>query len=75
VLFGATVLGEPHLHSRFGRAALRSLNRKGIFDNVADTEQGSRTALSDTFRALTVEVVGAVAVFTAAGPRPAGTTP
>jgi hypothetical protein len=38
VLFGATVLGTPGLHTWLPRAVLRYTNRLGIFDNLFDTE-------------------------------------
>jgi SAM-dependent methyltransferase len=69
VLFGATVLGEPRLHTRSGRAALRDLNRRGVFDNLADTEEGLRAMLAAVFAQVSVEVVGSVAVFSATEPR------
>jgi SAM-dependent methyltransferase len=67
VLFGATVLGEPRLHTRFGRAALWNLNRTRVFNNHDDTEEGLRSILAGSFADVTVEVVGAVAVFSARG--------
>lgn len=68
VLFGATVLGTPTLHSWLSRRALRENNRTGIFDNLSDTEDGLREILSDAFAVVEVEVVGAVAIFSAAKP-------
>ena len=69
VLFGATVLGTPELHTWLSRAALRANNRRGIFDNLSDTEDGLCAILAEAFDAVAIEVVGAVAVFTAARPR------
>jgi SAM-dependent methyltransferase len=69
VLFGATVLGTPRLHTRLSRAALAVNNRGGIFDNLSDTEGGLRELLGEGFAAVDLEVVGSVAVFTAAAPR------
>lgn len=69
VLFGATILGEPHRHGRLGRAALWDLNRRGAFANRTDTEDRLRAALTDHFAEATVDVVGSVAVFSATGPR------
>lgn len=68
VLFGATVLGTPELHTLVSGLALRENNRRGIFDNLSDTEDGLREILSDAFAAVDVEVVGAVAIFSAAKP-------
>jgi ubiquinone/menaquinone biosynthesis C-methylase UbiE len=69
VLFGATILGEPHLHTRVGRAVLWDLNRKGVFDNRADTEEGLRSILAASFNQVAVEVVGSVAIFSARAPQ------
>lgn len=69
VLFGATVLGTPQLHTWLSRAVLGYVNRGGIFDNLSDTEAGLREILGDAFDVVELEVVGSVAVFTAAKPR------
>ena len=69
VLFGATVLGTPPLHTWLSRAVLGYVNRKGIFDNLSDTEAGLRDILSDAFEVVDLQVVGSVAVFSAATPR------
>jgi hypothetical protein len=52
VLFGATVLGTPELHTRLSRAALAVNNRRGIFDNLSDTEGGLRELLGECFAAV-----------------------
>ena len=65
VLFGATLLGTPALHTPLSRLALRANNRRGIFNNLTDTEDGLHDILGDTFDAVNVEVVGAVAIFSA----------
>ena len=70
VLFGATILGERARHSRAGRAALRQLNRRGIFDNAADTEASLHTILAGCFEHVAVEIAGAAALFIARSPRP-----
>jgi SAM-dependent methyltransferase len=69
VLFGATVLGTPGRHTWLSRAALADTNRRGIFDNLSDTEGGLRALLGECFAAVDLEVVGAVAVFAATAPR------
>lgn len=69
VLFGATVLGTPELHTPVSRLALRSNNRRGIFDNHADTMDGLRAVLGRSFDTVAGEVVGSVAVFAAHDPR------
>jgi hypothetical protein len=69
VLFGSSVLGTPDVHSRLGRIALPVLNRRGIFSNLADSEQGLRDLLNDAFVDVVLERIGAVAVFVATRPR------
>ena len=69
VLFGASVLGTPDVHSRLGRTALTALNRRGIFSNLGDTEAGLRDLLQEAFVEVTSERIGAVAVFTARRPK------
>ena len=69
VLFGATVLGTPELHTWVSRAALRANNRRGIFDNLSDTEDALRAILGASFETVAIDVVGSVAVFTASQPR------
>jgi SAM-dependent methyltransferase len=69
VLFGATILADPERHNRFGRTAMRQLNRRGVFGNSDDTERKVRALLDDAFEDITLDVVGAVGVFTARSPR------
>jgi len=64
----ATVLGTPALHTWLSGVVLQGTNRRGSFDNLSDTEDGLREILSDAFAAVDVEVVGAVAIFSAARP-------
>lgn len=71
VLFGATVLGERQLHNLFSRAALEVNNRRGIFDNLGDTEAGLRAILEASFDRVDAEIAGSVAIFSATSPRPA----
>jgi ubiquinone/menaquinone biosynthesis C-methylase UbiE len=68
-LFGATVLGTPELHTWLSRAALRENNRRGIFDNLHDTEGDLREVLTGSFATVDIDIVGSVAVFTVANPR------
>jgi len=49
--------------------ALRGVNQRRIFDNLSDTEEGLRTILGESFDELSVETVGATAVFVARGRR------
>jgi SAM-dependent methyltransferase len=68
-LFGATVLGRAARHTRAGRAMLAAFNRRGVFDNLDDTEDGIAEILRRAFGAVTIETVGGLAMFTATGSR------
>ena len=68
VLFGGTVLGNPAEHTLLARASLSALNRRGVFDNLADTERGLRQILQESFQTIEIDVVGSVAHFTATRP-------
>ena len=68
VLFGGTVLGRPEQHTPLARASLWDFNRRGVFDNLADTEEGLRRILAESFHEVEIEVVGSIAQFTATGP-------
>jgi SAM-dependent methyltransferase len=65
VLFGATVLGTPELHTWLSRTALRVNNQGGIFDNLSDTEDDLRQILEQSFSRVDIEIVGTAAVFSA----------
>lgn len=69
VLFGATLLGERHLYNPFSRAAFEINNRRGIFDNLGDTEAGLRAMLEASFDQVDIEIAGSVAIFSATAPR------
>jgi hypothetical protein len=69
VLFGGTVLGMAERHTPQARAVLRAFNRHGDFDNLADTAEGLRRILEESFETVEVDVVGSTANFTATGPR------
>ena len=69
VVFGATVLGEPQLHTWASMRALEANNRRGIFDNRNDGVGTLERMLDESFRDHTIEIVGAVALFAARGPR------
>lgn len=64
-LFGATILGEPHLHTPLSRAALLAANRNGAMCNLADTQVGLERALGAVFDNVRLERRGAVALFSA----------
>ncbi len=68
VLFGGTVLGRLEQHTPLARASLWAFNRRGVFDNVADTEERLRRILEESFDTVEIEVVGSIAQFTATGP-------
>jgi SAM-dependent methyltransferase len=74
VLFGGTVLGLGERHRPQARAVLRAFNWQGDFDNLADTAEGLRRILDESFETVEVDVVGSTADFTARGPRPPTTT-
>ncbi len=69
VLFGASVLGTPTVHRRLGSIALKTLNRRGMFSNLTDTEAALRGPLQEAFMEVELERIGAVALFTARRPR------
>jgi SAM-dependent methyltransferase len=68
VLFGATVLGRSGNHSWIARRVLDLFNRRGAFDNLADSEEWLRSALGRSFESVEVEVVGSAAIFAARNP-------
>jgi SAM-dependent methyltransferase len=65
VLFGATVLGKGVRHTRLSRGALRTMNRRGIFSNLDDSLEDLDAGLGRTFGSHEIEVLGAVALFSA----------
>jgi SAM-dependent methyltransferase len=66
--FGATVLGRSARHTRMGRAFLAAFNWRGAFDNLEDTEDGIAEILRRSFRQVTIETVGGLAIFEASNP-------
>jgi SAM-dependent methyltransferase len=78
VLFGASILGPAGPHTRLARLMLDANNRRGVFDNVGDTQEGLREILEAAFERVELETVGSMAVFAATNPRTqpsTGTTP
>jgi hypothetical protein len=77
VLFGSTILGRSIDHNLLGRRLMRLYNRKGIFSNVDDDEQGLDQGLASELTDVVIDVVGGVALFAASlserrGPAEAG---
>jgi SAM-dependent methyltransferase len=66
--FGASVLGRSARHTRLGRAFLTAFNRRGAFDNLDDTDEGIAEILRRSFRQVTIETTGGLALFTATNP-------
>jgi SAM-dependent methyltransferase len=74
VLFGASILGTTGPHTRMSRILLESNNRRGVFDNLGDTEEGLGEILEASFEKVELETIGTMAIFAATGPqtRPSG---
>jgi hypothetical protein len=65
--FGATILGLDADQTWLSRRALTFNNRKGVLSNLDDTAADLDVALGRAFDSHEVEVVGAVALFSARG--------
>lgn len=63
IIFGATIVADPELHTRAGRGLMRTYNRRGIFTNAEDRLDALDRVLRDRFREVVLDVVGAVALF------------
>jgi SAM-dependent methyltransferase len=74
-LFGATILGRSGDHSWLGHRVLTAFNRRGAFDNLADTEDGLREILSASFEEVELETVASAAIFSARRPKAASSPP
>jgi SAM-dependent methyltransferase len=68
-LFGASILGPSGPHTWLARKMLDANNRRGIFDNLGDTQDGLREILGAAFEHVELETVGSMAIFTATNPR------
>jgi SAM-dependent methyltransferase len=68
VFFGATILGRSASHTRFGRALLQAVNRRGTFDNLDDSASELREILERSFRDVRLDVAGGSATFVAKEP-------
>ena len=64
-VFGATILGDRAHHNRLGRALMKLYNARGLFSNTDDDLAGLRRELAVRFDDHVVDVVGAVALFSA----------
>lgn len=69
VFFGATILGTSGQHTWLARKLLASNNRRGVFDNLGDTQEGLREILEASFEQVELETVGSFAIFAATSPR------
>ncbi|KAI0738334.1 S-adenosyl-L-methionine dependent methyltransferase [Daedaleopsis nitida] len=69
IVFGSTILGQGVSHNWLGTRLMGVYNKKGIFGNTADAEEGLRAALAESFDEFEVRVVGVVALFVARNPK------
>ena len=67
VVFGATILGRGVPKNGLAKALLRAYNKRGIFSNHSDSEEGLREMLGEHFERVEITVRGMVALFTARG--------
>lgn len=74
VLFGASILGTSGRHTWLSRSALKANNRRGVFDNLEDSEEGLGEILKASFERVELETVGSMAIFAATNPRTQATT-
>jgi hypothetical protein len=51
------------------RRILDANNRRGIFDNLGDTQEGLGEILGASFEQVELETVGSMAIFAATNPR------
>jgi SAM-dependent methyltransferase len=69
VLFGASILGMSGPQTWLSRKTLAANNRRGIFDNLGDTQEGLGEILEASFERVELETIGSMAIFAAANPR------
>lgn len=69
VVFGSTVLNGGVSHTPFSRTVMRRLNSNGAFTNFDDDLLGLEAQLKARFEQSRVQVIGAVATFSARRPR------
>lgn len=70
VLFGSSILGSLGSHTWLARRMLDANNRRGVFDNLGDTEEGLGEILRASFERVELETIGSFAIFAATDPRP-----
>jgi SAM-dependent methyltransferase len=69
VLFGASIVGLSGRHTWLSRSTLRANNRRAIFDNLGDTQEGLGEILEASFERVELETVGSMAIFAATNRR------
>jgi SAM-dependent methyltransferase len=69
VLFGASILGSSGPHTWLSRKMLEANNRRGIFDNLGDTQEGLGKILGASFEHVELETIGSMVIFAATNPR------
>lgn len=69
VLFGASILGPSGAHTWLSRKLLDANNRRGVFGNLGDTQDGLGEILGASFEQVELETVGSMAIFVATKPR------
>jgi len=69
VLFGASILGMSGPQTWLSRRVLAANNRRGIFDNLDDTQEALDEILGASFEQVELETIGSFAIFAASGPR------
>jgi hypothetical protein len=69
ILFGASILGISGPHTWLARRILDANNRRGIFDNLGDTQEGLGEILGASFEHVELATVGSMAIFAATNPR------
>ena len=68
VLFGSTILGEGVTHNAIGKKLMGIYNKKQFFSNQNDSEEQLKKILREYFKEVHVEIIGAVALFSAYSP-------
>jgi len=69
VLFGASILGMSGPQTWLSRRVLAANNRRGIFDNLDDTQEGLGEILGASFEQVELDTIGSFAIFAASNPR------